>query len=125
VTTAATGGDQQAAPAYLLSWTCRYCHKPFKRKTRRGLRVTCPHCGRVQEGPEGIARLEEQAKVRLAKEQQRRERRQKKRTPAAPAAPRAPAAPPPGQPLRSPAPGAVKPRGGLRGLLSGDWEGAG
>lgn len=42
-----------------IHWTCRYpdCGRSFTTWTRRGLRVTCPKCHRVQEGPAGVRRL--------------------------------------------------------------------
>ncbi len=50
-----------------LQWTCRHCGHGFVTWTRRGLRVTCPRCGRVQEGPAGIERVLELAGKKEAK----------------------------------------------------------
>jgi hypothetical protein len=52
-----------------INWTCIYpdCNRPFKAWTRRGLRITCRHCGRVQEGPEGIRRVLEARKAKPSK----------------------------------------------------------
>jgi ribosomal protein S27E len=52
-----------------LFWTCRFgdCGRSFTTYTRRGLRVTCPHCHRVQEGPEGVRRLLEKVNGKAAK----------------------------------------------------------
>lgn len=37
-----------------INWTCLRCDHPFRSRTRRGLYLTCPSCGSVQPGPEGV-----------------------------------------------------------------------
>ena len=53
-----TAGFESGKPRR-IHWTCRFpdCGRSFTTWTRRGLRVTCPHCHRVQEGPAGVRRL--------------------------------------------------------------------
>src|SRR5439155_2191576 len=46
-----------------LKWTCRFCESHFQTWTRRGMWLTCPHCGRGQEGPAGIQRLLDRART--------------------------------------------------------------
>lgn len=70
------------SPAYsTIKWTCRFCNTAFSRRSRKGLRLSCPHCGRVQEGPEGIKRLVSELEHKQAS----------KRRPKAPAEQRTPA----------------------------------
>ena len=90
--------------------TCRECGRAFKRLVRRGVYVTCPSCGCVQEGPEGIERIMELAKRQVKRMKSQRNRARPPRPPAP--APPAPAPVPP-------------PAGGfsLRSLLDGSWEG--
>src|SRR5207237_3714044 len=48
------------APSRRLNWSCIYCDSNFHTRTRKGLKVTCPKCHRVQPGPAGVrAHLEE------------------------------------------------------------------
>jgi len=49
--------DFEVAKPRRLKWTCRFCERHFTTWTRRGLRLTCPFCHRVQEGPAGIQLL--------------------------------------------------------------------
>lgn len=49
--------DFEVAKPRRLKWTCRFCERHFTTWTRRGLRLTCPFCKRVQEGPAGIQLL--------------------------------------------------------------------
>lgn len=37
-----------------IHWTCLACDHGFRSRTRRGLWLTCPSCGEVQRGPEGV-----------------------------------------------------------------------
>jgi hypothetical protein len=66
-TTSAAAGAADGAEQAKLSWvywTCTYpdCGHGFRKRTKKGLTLTCPKCGRVQEGPAGVRRLIEGVK---------------------------------------------------------------
>lgn len=113
-----------AAPSKRLYWQCLFesCGRNFTTTTRRGLRVTCPHCNRVQDGPAAIrARLREldELKAKGRAERKSKGERQEHREPAdatpAPAADQVDESAPHSN-------GNGEPRRGLLGkVLSGEW----
>lgn len=67
-----------------ISMTCPNCQRGFKRRTRKGLRTSCPHCSHVMPGPEG-QKLVEQRQRELEGQRARRRERERKATPGPPA----------------------------------------
>lgn len=70
--------------------TCSSCQRGFKRRTRKGLRTSCPHCGQVMPGPEGQKIVDARLKDLEGQRARRRERERKAGgdPPARPPAPR-------------------------------------
>lgn len=73
-----------------IAMHCPSCDRDFKRRTRKGLRTSCTHCGHVMPGPEG-QRREQERLVEL--EGQRARRRERERTRPKPPKPATPVAP--------------------------------
>lgn len=79
-----------------IHMTCPSCKRGFSRRTRKGLRTSCPHCSHVMPGPEGQKLIDQRlGKLEGQKARRRvRERAQpdpQKPTPASPPAARTPA----------------------------------
>lgn len=92
-TASETTPARPAYPVKRLSWHCFDCGANFSTTTRRGLRVTCPKCGKPQLGPEGIRRQLAKLEEKAAKTEQRPKREH--RPPSA-------ATPPPAAPATTP-----------------------
>ncbi|HKW92991.1 MAG TPA: hypothetical protein VJX92_13920, partial [Methylomirabilota bacterium] len=69
-----------------ISMTCPNCQRGFKRRTRKALRTSCPHCGHVMPGPEG-QKLVDQRLQELEQQRARRRARERKANPDPPAGP--------------------------------------
>lgn len=80
--------------------TCSSCQRGFKRRTRKGLRTSCPHCGHVMPGPEGQKLVDKRLR-QLEGQRQRRRERERQPPPDPPA--------PPAKPARTPAPARRRP----------------
>src|SRR5215472_5406974 len=60
-----------------IAMTCPSCQRPFKRRTRKGLRTSCPHCHHVMPGPEGQKLVDERLQQLEGQRARRRERERK------------------------------------------------
>src|SRR5258708_4688704 len=78
-----------------ISMTCSSCQRGFKRRTRKGLRTSCPHCGNVMPGPEGQRIVAERLQQLEGQRARRRTRERARKPPAAPTPQPAAPAPPP------------------------------